>query len=218
MPTSVTLSNKELADFRLSGRMGFPNEATLRSIVLTHQVAGIWLDLSRLPTTVTAQELYSSVRNIARMIDEDCKQMGLVVPVVVAIQPPNALDEEARKKWAQMDADTDLNAGEFLVRLLNPPTEGNAADDSLTVEFQQTILGEFSPKELIDPVRPRADADYRIALRESSSQSRTKMHTYLLSECIEPNWDSPEKIGPFLQDLAGTLARTPGYAHDSAPT
>jgi hypothetical protein len=218
MPTTVTLSNKELEDFRLSGRMGFPNEATLKSIVLTHQVAGIWLDLSRLPIAVTAQALYPAVRNIARMIDEDCKQMGLVVPVVVAIQPPNALDDEARKKWAQMDADTDLNAGEFLVRLLSSQTGGNAVDDSSNAEFQQTILGEFSPKDLIEPVRPRADADYRISLRESSSQSRTKMHTYLLRECIEPNWDSPEKIVPFLQDLAATLSRPPGSAHDSAPT
>lgn len=179
-------------------------------MVLTPQVAGIWLDLSALASTVSAQDIYPAIRNIARMVDEDCKQMGLVVPVVVAIQPP-ALDDSAFIKWIQMDADTDLNAGEFIVRVFS--SVSSADDNALVAEFQQIVSAEFHPKDLIRPVRPRSDADYRAALLESSDESRPKMHTYLLRECIEPNWNTPEKVAPFLKDLALNLSQ----ASNSSP-
>jgi hypothetical protein len=217
IPT-VSLANNELANFPLYRRLGFPREATFKSIVLTPQVAGVWLDLSKVQATGSAKDIYPAVRNIARMIDEDCRQMGLVVPVVVAIQCPPALDPEMRNKWKQMDADTDLNSGEFLVRLLSSPTDESRADDILSAEFRQTILGEFSPKDLINPVRPRSDTDYRKALRESSPQSRTEMHTYLLSKCIEPNWETPEKLGPMLKDLAANLAGPTDSSNEIAST
>jgi len=213
MPSNaITMPTISLEPNELDRRLGFPREAKLVRIVLTPQVAGIWLDLGQLALTISAQDIYPAIRNIARMVDEDCKQMGLVVPVVVAIQPPS-LDETALTKWKQMDADTDLNAGEFIVRVFN--SVANTNGNALKVEFQQIVSAEFYPKDLISPIRPRSEADYRAALLESSDESRPTMHTYLLRECIEPNWNTPEKVVPFLKELALSLSQAPNSSPES---
>lgn len=197
----------------LDRHLGFPRKARLVRIILTPQVAGIWLDLRYLESTISAQDIYPAIRNIARRVDEDCKQMGLVVPVVVAIQPP-ALDEATSIAWRQMDADTDLNAGEFIVRVFDAASSGN--QNSFIAEFQQIVSGELHPKDLIQPVRPRSDADYRAALLESSEESRPEMHTYLLRKCIEPNWNTPQKVAAFLGDLASSLSQSVNSSSESA--
>jgi len=214
-PGIVLLTDEHLAEFDLAP-LGFALGAKLRRIILSPHVAATWLDLTQLPGTTAATDLYPAIRRLARMIDEDAKQMGLVVPVVVVIQPAPTTNDDALRAWRQLDADTDLNAGEFAVRLpFSSMLEvANAPDEKVEDFFNRVLLAEFTPHGLVEPVRPRTEQDYRRALLESSAESQTEMHRYLVRECLGPNWEEPQRIPGQLQEFAAALARSSDSADD----
>lgn len=225
--THVTLDAAALERFDLAP-LGFPAGAKLHQLVVTHLLAAVWLDLSTMKGQIASEGLYPAIRRLALRIDEDCKQMGVAVPVVVVPQLPDDTPEDDRQKWRQIDADTDLNAGEFTVRLPthtspqtvtarkssseNPPGEAKPVERLM----RELTTAEFNPLSLDIPIRPRGDSDYRQALRESSAESRPAEHTRLLQEILEPNWDTPDRLPNQLLDLVAAIANEPLQAESKS--
>lgn len=209
----VTLDSATLKDFPLT-QLGFPATVVLREIVVTPLLATVLLDLSTLPKEPTPADLYPAIRRLALRLDEDCKQMGLVVPVVVVPRLPDDTTADLRGAWQQIDADTDLNTGEFAVRLPARPsaaTSEKAPTEQNLVEALMKNLSTdtFHPLSLVNPVRPRNDDDYREALYESSAESRSSEHTRLLLEILYPNWDTPDRARDQILELALAIASEP---------
>lgn len=203
----VSLNDADCGSFDLTA-LGFPSGAKLRGLRLTSQVAAVWLDVTAIPPETKVNTLYPGIRRLARGVDEDTKQMGLVVPVVVVVQPSDSIDDKTRREWLQADADTETNAGEFSLRMpFNSQVQlVESKDENIEAFLNDTLLADFKPRGLSLAIEPRTEKDYREALRESSDESRTAMHTYLLRECLYPNWETPEKIGELLGEVSNGLA------------
>jgi hypothetical protein len=197
-PDRVELDASALEKFELTP-LGFPADAKLLQIVVTPLLAAVRLDLSSLAPHTSPADLHPAIRRLALRLDEDCKQMGLVVPVVVVPQLPDTTPEALRKTWQQIDADTDLNAGEFAVRV---PSEAKLIDRLM----EELTADRFNPPSLNIPIRPCGDDDYRQALRESAADLRSAEHTRLLQEILYPNWTTPDRIRSQLQELATAMA------------
>lgn len=215
----VELDASALKDFALAP-LGFSADAKLRQIVITPLLAAVRLDLSSQAPDTSPEDLHPAMRRLALRLDEDCKQMGIVVPVVVVPQLPDGMTETLRTTWQQIDADTDLNAGEFAVRVPTfprpkPGSEKSAPEKPPGEEqlvdrlMEELTAARFHPPSLDIPIRPRGDADYRQALRDSSAESRPAEHTRLLQEILEPNWDTPDRLPNQLLDLVAAIANEP---------
>ena len=203
----VSLNDTDCGAFDLT-LLGFPQGAKLRGLRLTSQVAAVWLDVTAIPPGSKVSALYPGIRRLARGLDEDTKQMGLVVPVVVVVQPSASIDDKTRREWLQADADTETNAGEFSLRMpFNPQVEVvESKDEDVEAFLKDMLLADFKPRGLSLAIEPRTEEDYRGALLESSDESRSAMHTYLLRDCLYPNWETPEKIGELLAEISNGLA------------
>lgn len=198
---SVVLSGSDLPALTAAA-LGFrkPDSdfVTFRRVILTPQIAIVWVDLTKLPPETKPATIYPGLRQLAQTIDEDCKQMGLVVPMVLALQiPPTA----NAAQWAQLDTDTDLNAGEFAVRLPTAESENPAivhpiaADDTTMESFLAELQCQhFEPASLSHAIRPRSEEDYRQALIQTESGHRSPMHDELLTRLVQPNWHAPEQL------------------------
>jgi len=192
--------------------LGFPSGVKLRGLRLTPHVAVVWLDVTSVPADTKVSALYPGIRRLARGVDEDTKQMGLVVPVVVVVQPAATIDDKTRREWLQADADTEANAGEFSLRMpFNSHIEvAESKDEDVEAFLTGTLISEFKPRGLDLAIEPRTEEDYRRALVESSDESRPAMHAYLLRDCLYPNWDAPEKVGEILSEMVNSLANDSG--------
>ncbi len=203
---SIVLEGKNLA-LLVPSNLGFPAHADvrIRKILVNTHSAVIWVKFGDSCCDVEPAEFYPGLRQLALTIDEDCKQMGLVVPVVITLQVPSggrALD------WSQLDTDTDLNSGEFAVRLPQDTTDFRviSADDEQMEEFIATILSrQFAPGRLTQPIRPRNEEDYREVLLQTDFSYRSAMHKELITDYIQPNWKNPEnlttQLGEFVQNM-----------------
>lgn len=195
----VVLSGKDLKELNRFN-LGFPDDskALIKRVILTPQVAVVWIHLGAISEATKPSSFYPALRQLARIIDEDCKQMSVVIPVVIALQVPTNVDVS---KWAQIDTDTDLNAGEFVVRL---PTESSsdstifqavAADDPAMEAFIEELQCQhFEPYKLSEAIRPRNEDDYRDALLETETGHRSPLHDELLTSLIQPNWNNPKEL------------------------
>ena len=203
---SIELEGNELALLTPSA-LGFPTQAKIgiRKVFISTQSAVIWIKLEKQCNDLDPSDFYPAFRELALTIDEDCKQMGLVVPVVITLQLP--LETDAFK-WSQLDTDTDLNSGEFAVRLPTGATDFRviAADDKQMEAFIATIQSQqFALGSLTDPIRPRNEDDYRDALLRADFSYRSPMHKELIAEYIQPNWKNPANLAKQLNDFVKSL-------------